>query len=250
MRVTGLILTALIAVGCSSGATKKQAHSLRPIPKDILKSPAVSSISEPLLPAGRPFNAQSAPVIRHLVPGGIAQRHGFLVNDRILQINGEHVRTIAEFEKKMRRTNGSVNILFARSDERRNATVILPVAQKFGAEFAPFGVQLIRTTSPMVSFYKNGTMTVHAQGSYDEERGLLRFNFVIESSRPMKRPKVLTTVSLKGQKSVLASTIDTIDALGSSPVVFSKSIARNDRPKGPLKVSLAINQSNFLFEFQ
>jgi membrane-associated protease RseP (regulator of RpoE activity) len=249
MRSAGLIMLVIFGLGCSSGTNKNQVNG-RPFPKDLMKSPSIARIAEPLMPAGRPFNAHAAPVIKHVIPGSPAQKLGLMAGDRILQVNGVPADSIAEFERKIKKAEASVDILFARGELRRNIVVPLGAARNFGAEFAPFGVQLIRTTSPLVSFYKNGPMTVHAQGSFDEKQGRLRLNFIIESSKPMKKPKVSTVISLKGQKSVLASISETLDAVGPAPIVLTKYVNGSERPDVPLRVTLSINGSKFPFEFQ
>ena len=71
--------------------------------------------------------------VKEIDPGGLGERAGFCVGDRILRINGEEVRDLIDFQ--VNSSEDFLQIEIERGDETYEAEIERVAGEAFGLEF-------------------------------------------------------------------------------------------------------------------
>jgi membrane-associated protease RseP (regulator of RpoE activity) len=213
-----ILLISFTLVACATSGDKQNPQEQR----DADDSPAAHQPSVPLMPKGRPYTGDNAPIIQHMLTKSVAEKSGFKVGDMVLSVNGDKTMTAAEFEQKIKRAPKNSTITVMRAGNKIILPIVLGEAKpRFGAGFEPAGVVFTKKASPYIGVLHLNDMTVYAQASATNENEL-RFNFIIESHKPEVGAPLQYAIYEKNDKQPIISGREVIDALGAEPHIFSK----------------------------
>ncbi len=241
-----LVTLTLLTSGCVTSSPNNESNSTGGMEDTLTRS-----IHKFMKPRATEISGTEPAVLQYVLPGGLAQKYGFKVGDKITKINGKEISTSSEFQKKMRapssptmqieykNKNGTLNV---RNIQFATDTV------KFGASTEPQNVELVRNSSS-VAFVNHGPFTIYGSVSINKEGSTIFLNLILDSEVRMARTQVNFKVINSENKKVLGTNEETLDALGLSPTLVSRSFNISDVPSS-VTVSLALEKQHFTFEFK
>jgi membrane-associated protease RseP (regulator of RpoE activity) len=239
----------VLITGCATTSGQKPLAETAHLPQTVTDSPGIQSPQIPLVPLGRLDSEDIAPVIRHLLSNSAAEKYGLRVNDHILKINGRSVLTNRDVEKMIKRAPVDSTVTVRRMSKIQNIKINLPEqSPRLGATMQPAGIALVKKSSPFISYMYGRDMIVFAQASINDTKSNLRINFIIQSQKTQRTP-LRMTIEDKANES-LAQITSQLSTAAHLPTVFTKNIAMNSKPHGPLAIRLDIATDKFVFEFQ
>ncbi len=252
MQSKTILILAIIVSACATQTTSEDyANQIVTQTDSPVGSPGLKTPAMPLAPVAQIYSGNNSPIIKHIISGSAAEHFGFKLGDLIVELNGEKISIASQFEKRIRQAPQDSHVKFLRGRNLISLPVVLrPEKPRFGASFEPSHIELINPNSPLIAYIHVNEMTVHAEITYNEKTESLRLNLIIESSKPVPRSILKGALFEKGATKPFAIINEPLDALGASPVVFSKSLHKSLGETTPVNLALQVEKNHFAFAFQ
>ena len=250
LKVSLCLIGALALAACSTEEPSALPVNTRNLGAAV-DSPAFTHPGTPLAPKAALYNGVTTAIVRHLEPGGAAEKAGVQVGDELVRLNGKKFFSANAFDHALKVAPQNSSITLKRGDSFKMIPVILGrETPRFGASFEPEGKPLRRQSSPYIAYMHVKDVTVYAETSLNELKKELHVNFIVKSDRLLPIANMSFLIEEKGQHTPLGKGFDRLDALGSTPHLINKVFKKEGDLKGPLQVMLNVDKRLFQFEFQ